>query len=141
MASYGGCRQGDVRGLAPRGAYNVHGSLLPRWRGASPIQNEILAGDAVTGITIQRMVRALDAGDILLEGDSPAIGMRYKVVNDFRLVAKGPHENSRGGQTVTLGMVRRGDTVELLDLFVPVPSTETVFVHAKLRAVLDSVWD
>ena len=79
--------------------------------------------------------------DILVEGDSPAIGKRYKVVNDFRLVAKGPQEDRRGGQVVTLGMVRRGDTVELLDLFVPVPSTETVFVHAKLRAVLDRVGD
>ena len=79
--------------------------------------------------------------DILIEGDSPAIGKRYKVVNDFRLIAKGPREEPKGGQTVTLGMVRRGDTVELLDLFVPVPSTKTVFVHAKLRAVLDRVGD
>jgi len=77
--------------------------------------------------------------DILVEGDSPAIGKRYKVVNDFRLVAKGPREDRGGAQVVTLGMVRRGDTVELLDLFVPVPSTKTVPVYAKLRAVLDRV--
>ena len=42
---------------------------------------------------------------------------------------------------IALGMVRRGDTVELLDLYVPVPSTKMVFVHAKLRAVLDRVGD
>ncbi|MDD3897040.1 MAG: methionyl-tRNA formyltransferase [Candidatus Peribacteraceae bacterium] len=44
---------------------NVHPSLLPRWRGAAPIQNALLADDAETGVTIQRMVRELDAGDIL----------------------------------------------------------------------------
>lgn len=44
---------------------NVHPSILPRWRGASPIQNAILAGDAETGVTIQRLVEELDAGPIL----------------------------------------------------------------------------
>ena len=63
----------------------------------------------------------------------------YQVVNDFRLVARGPQDRQEGGQTVTLGMVRRGDSVELLDLFVPTPSTKTVRVYAKLRAVLDGV--
>lgn len=79
--------------------------------------------------------------DILIDGDSPAIGKRYTVVNDFRLVAKPPQESGGNGQVITLGMVRRGGTVELLDLFVPVPSTETVPVYAKLRARLDSVGD
>lgn len=44
---------------------NVHGSLLPRWRGASPVQAALLAGDDVTGVSIQRVVLALDAGDVL----------------------------------------------------------------------------
>lgn len=46
---------------------NIHGSLLPRWRGASPIQAALLAGDSQTGITIMRVVPKLDAGDILLQ--------------------------------------------------------------------------
>ena len=46
---------------------NVHASLLPRWRGAAPIQRAIQAGDAATGITIMRMVLGLDAGPILLQ--------------------------------------------------------------------------
>lgn len=51
---------------APRvAALNVHGSLLPQWRGASPMQHTILHGDTTTGITVQRMVRKLDAGPIL----------------------------------------------------------------------------
>jgi len=51
---------------APRlGCFNIHASLLPRWRGAAPIQRALLAGDAITGITIMRMQAQLDAGPIL----------------------------------------------------------------------------
>jgi len=57
---------------APRlGAINIHGSLLPRWRGAAPIQRSILAGDSETGITIMRMVRKLDAGAMLMKRAVP----------------------------------------------------------------------
>ena len=53
---------------APRfGCLNIHASLLPRWRGAAPIQRAILAGDAETGITIMQMDAGLDTGDILLQ--------------------------------------------------------------------------
>ncbi|NML93092.1 methionyl-tRNA formyltransferase [Novosphingobium olei] len=51
---------------APRlGCLNVHGSLLPRWRGAAPVQRAILAGDATTGVTIMQMERGLDTGPML----------------------------------------------------------------------------
>lgn len=54
--------------VAPRfGCINVHGSLLPRWRGASPVQAALLAGDGETGVCIQQMVEALDAGPVLAE--------------------------------------------------------------------------
>jgi len=49
------------------GAINVHASLLPRWRGAAPIQRALMAGDATTGITIMRIVERLDAGPMLLK--------------------------------------------------------------------------
>jgi methionyl-tRNA formyltransferase len=52
---------------------NVHASLLPRWRGASPIEHAILGGDTMTGISIQRMVLELDAGPVLRE-ETTAIG-------------------------------------------------------------------
>jgi methionyl-tRNA formyltransferase len=51
----------------PLGSINVHASLLPRWRGAAPIQRALLAGDDETGVTLMRMVPALDAGPILLQ--------------------------------------------------------------------------
>lgn len=47
------------------GCINVHGSLLPRWRGAAPIQRSLIAGDEKTGVTIMQIVRKLDAGDML----------------------------------------------------------------------------
>ena len=51
---------------APRlGCFNIHASLLPRWRGAAPIQRAILAGDARTGVTIMRMEAGLDTGPML----------------------------------------------------------------------------
>lgn len=50
---------------------NVHSSLLPRHRGASPVQSAILSGDAISGVTIMRMVERLDAGDILLKKETP----------------------------------------------------------------------
>ncbi len=49
---------------------NVHASLLPRWRGASPIQHAILHGDAKTGVSIMRLVPELDAGDVLLQAET-----------------------------------------------------------------------
>jgi methionyl-tRNA formyltransferase len=57
---------------APRlGCLNIHASLLPRWRGAAPIQRAILAGDSETGVTIMRMDIGLDTGPMLLKGTVP----------------------------------------------------------------------
>ncbi len=57
---------------APRlGCLNVHGSLLPRWRGAAPVQRAILAGDAETGVGIMQMEAGLDTGPVRLEGRTP----------------------------------------------------------------------
>src|SRR6188768_91523 len=53
------------------GCLNIHGSLLPRWRGAAPIQRAILAGDAETGVTIMQLDAGLDAGPMLLERRQP----------------------------------------------------------------------
>lgn len=57
--------------LPPLGTVNIHASLLPRWRGASPIQASILAGDAESGVSIMRMVPKLDAGPVLLQAPTP----------------------------------------------------------------------
>ena len=67
VASYGELLDEEVLAVPRLAPLNVHASLLPRHRGSSPIQAAILAGDATTGVSVQRMVLALDAGDVLLE--------------------------------------------------------------------------
>jgi methionyl-tRNA formyltransferase len=60
---------------APReGCLNVHGSILPRWRGAAPVQRAVLAGDAETGVTIMQMDMGLDTGAMRLIGRTPVDG-------------------------------------------------------------------
>jgi methionyl-tRNA formyltransferase len=71
VASYGVILKPALLELAPLGALNAHASLLPRHRGAAPIQAALLAGDAETGVSIQRIVAELDAGDVLLERRTP----------------------------------------------------------------------
>ncbi len=67
VAAYGLILPAEILSIPTLGAINVHASLLPRWRGAAPIQRAILAGDKETGITIMRVVEALDAGPMLLK--------------------------------------------------------------------------
>jgi methionyl-tRNA formyltransferase len=67
VVAYGLILPAAVLALPPRGCLNVHASLLPRWRGAAPIQRALLAGDSVTGITIMQLDEGLDTGPILLQ--------------------------------------------------------------------------
>ncbi len=67
VAAYGLILPKAVLRLPRLGCLNIHASLLPRWRGAAPIQRAILAGDAETGITIMQMDEGLDTGDMLLK--------------------------------------------------------------------------
>jgi methionyl-tRNA formyltransferase len=67
VAAYGLILSQRVLDIGPLGAINVHASLLPRYRGAAPIQRAIMNGEPVTGVTIMKMVRAMDAGPILLQ--------------------------------------------------------------------------
>ncbi len=64
VAAYGLLLPTSVLGLPRRGCVNVHASLLPRWRGAAPIQAAILAGDDTTGISLMQMTAGLDAGPV-----------------------------------------------------------------------------
>jgi methionyl-tRNA formyltransferase len=75
VAAYGLILPPAFLAAPARGCLNIHASLLPRWRGAAPIQAAILAGDAVTGITIMQMDAGLDTGDILIR-EATEIGRR-----------------------------------------------------------------
>ena len=74
VAAYGLILPQAVLDAPAHGCLNLHGSLLPRWRGAAPIQRAILAGDTETGVGIMRMERGLDTGPVLLEGRTPIAG-------------------------------------------------------------------
>jgi methionyl-tRNA formyltransferase len=67
IAAYGLILPQAVLDIPRLGCLNIHASLLPRWRGAAPIQRAILAGDAETGITVMQMDEGLDTGDMLLK--------------------------------------------------------------------------
>ena len=75
VAAYGLILPPWVLALPQHGCLNIHGSLLPRWRGAAPIQRAIEAGDAETGITIMEMDAGLDTGAMLLAERSPIAPM------------------------------------------------------------------
>ncbi|MEK9672258.1 MAG: methionyl-tRNA formyltransferase [Rhodospirillaceae bacterium] len=75
VAAYGLILPKDVLGAPRMGCLNIHASLLPRWRGAAPIQRAIQAGDAETGVTIMQMDEGLDTGAMLMTGRVP-IGLQ-----------------------------------------------------------------
>jgi methionyl-tRNA formyltransferase len=75
VVAFGQILKRAVRETAPLGGVNLHFSLLPRWRGAAPVQRSILAGDAETGVAVQRVAARLDAGAVLASART-AIGAR-----------------------------------------------------------------
>jgi methionyl-tRNA formyltransferase len=75
VVAYGQILPAAALSIPKLGCLNIHGSLLPRWRGAAPIQRAILAGDCVTGVTIMRMEAGLDTGPMLISRQAD-IGLR-----------------------------------------------------------------
>jgi methionyl-tRNA formyltransferase len=75
VVAYGQILPSAALAVPTRGCFNIHGSLLPRWRGAAPIQRALLAGDCLTGVTIMRMESGLDTGPMLL-ARSLDVGLR-----------------------------------------------------------------
>lgn len=71
VAAYGRILPQDILDCPPKGCINVHSSLLPRYRGAAPINWAILNGDGETGVTIMHMAATLDAGDIIAQAYAP----------------------------------------------------------------------
>ena len=100
VAAYGLILPQAMLDAPRRGCLNIHASLLPRWRGAAPIQAAILAGDAETGVTIMQMEAGLDTGPILLReavsiGPADTSGSLHDVLADVgtRLILRAVAEN------------------------------------------------
>lgn len=105
---------------APRlGSFNVHGSLLPRWRGAAPIQRAIMAGDAVTGVQVMRMTEGLDEGPVLSTTRVPIAADETAATLHDRLAAAGA-----ALIVETLGQIAAGTAVA-------VPQAEDGVTYAK----------
>jgi methionyl-tRNA formyltransferase len=73
VAAYGQILRPDTLYAAPLGAWNVHASLLPRYRGAAPIERAIMAGEIETGVSIMRMDEGLDTGPVALQRRTPIL--------------------------------------------------------------------
>ena len=71
VVAYGKILPPDVLAVPPRGCINVHGSLLPRWRGAAPIQWAVIAGEPTSGVCTMQMDAGMDTGDLLLVREVP----------------------------------------------------------------------
>ena len=67
VIAYGLILPEEILNLPKFGCYNLHASILPRWRGAAPIQRSMIEGDEMTGVTIMKMNKGLDTGDIVLQ--------------------------------------------------------------------------
>lgn len=67
VVAYGKILPQNLLGIPPMGFLNVHTSLLPKYRGAAPIQHALLSGEKVTGLTVQQMSLGMDEGDILIQ--------------------------------------------------------------------------
>ncbi len=80
--AYGQILSKDILACFPEGVWNLHASLLPLYRGASPIQSCILNGDKFTGVSVMKTEEGLDCGDILLVKRIPCEGKTYKELSD-----------------------------------------------------------
>ena len=82
VVAYGQILPEEILHLPKLGCINVHASLLPKLRGAAPIQHAILSGDKETGVTIMQMEKGLDTGDMLLKGSIEIGSMNYSQLHD-----------------------------------------------------------
>lgn len=92
VAAYGKILAQAVLDIPRNGCLNVHASLLPRWRGASPITAAILAGDTVTGVSIMELVRQMDAGPVVSSVETPVLPNDTTGTLEPRLAALGAEE-------------------------------------------------
>ena len=127
VVAYGKLLPKAVLDIPPRGCINVHGSLLPRWRGAAPIQWAVIAGDEKAGVTTMQMAEGLDTGDMLLTYET-AVGARETAGELFDRLAQA------GAKLLV-------ETLEKLDRITPRPQDDSQSCYAhmldKAMAVID----
>lgn len=119
VAAYGMLLPGVVLNIPRLGCVNIHPSLLPRWRGAAPIQRSLFAGDKITGVTIMQMDIGLDTGPILLQRE-------YKMAEDE--TSQTLHD-----KLARLGAQALLETLALLDQgkITPIPQSNEMVTYAQ----------
>ena len=127
VVAYGKLLPKAVLDIPPRGCINVHGSLLPRWRGAAPIQWSVIAGDQKAGVTTMQMAEGLDTGDMLLTYETE-VGARETAGELFDRLAQA------GAELLV-------ETLDQLDTITPTPQDDSQSCYAhmldKQMAVID----
>lgn len=118
VVAYGKLLPKAVLEIPPRGCINVHGSLLPRWRGAAPIQWAVIAGDKTAGVTTMQMAEGLDTGDMLLKFETE-IGARETAGELFDRLA------AAGAELLT-------DTIVKLDTITTQPQDDSQSCYASM---------
>src|SRR5688572_25279572 len=156
VAAYGLIVPQVVLDIPKRGCINIHASLLPRWRGAAPIQRAILAGDAETGVCIMQMDAGLDTGPVLLREATPigaddtaqtlhdrlaALGARL-IVDAFERVTQ-PVAQDASGATYAAKLDKKEAAIDWnepaaaidrkIRAFNPVPGAATTYAGAPLK--------
>ena len=131
VAAYGRILPAVLLEVGPQGAINVHASLLPRWRGASPITAAILAGDRETGVSIMRMEAGLDTGPVLLQRHAPIGSAETTGELTARLADLGAEALIEGLQAI-----ERGDAV-----FTPQPEAGVTLAPPVRKSDGDLSWD
>lgn len=127
VAAYGLILPQAVLDTPPLGCLNIHASLLPRWRGAAPIQRAILAGDRETGITIMQMDAGLDTGDMLA---------KHVLAIDARDTAQTLHD-----KLAALGGTAIVDALQMLDSLVPETQDNSQATYAAKLSKAEGVID
>jgi methionyl-tRNA formyltransferase len=129
VAAFGQILRSDALDLPPFGCLNVHASLLPRWRGAAPIQAAILNGDNQTGVTIMQMDTGLDTGPILSQRTAPIS------INDTA--------GSLGTRLENLGAELLAETLEpyIMGQIIPRHQDDTLATYAPLLKKADGKLD
>ncbi len=107
VVAFGQILPAAVLDAPAKGAFNLHASLLPRWRGAAPIQRAIMAGDKVTGVEVMRMTEGLDEGPVLATETLRIDALETAGTLHDRLAEAGAHLLVR-----TLAAIARGEAVE-----------------------------
>ena len=124
VAAYGKILPEELLNTPPYGSINVHSSLLPKYRGAAPINWAILNGEAVTGVSIMYMAKELDAGDVILQMETPIGAKENAQELTQRLAELGAQALSQAVEAIASGTASRTPQDDSQMTYAPMLSRE-----------------